>query len=69
MTFMKENPKLVGVMGNYITDGSQEVRSITRETFINILNNNNIQDVEGVFRKSSKEVWQKWRNIIDKDLK
>ena len=30
MGFLKENPKLVGVMGNYITDSSQEVRAITR---------------------------------------
>lgn len=39
---LKENPKLLGVMGNYITDGSQEVRGHTKEIFINILGNNNL---------------------------
>jgi len=69
MGFLKENPKLAGVMGSYITDSSQEVRSITRETFLSILGSNSLQEVEGVFRKSPKEVWEKWRGIIDKDLK
>jgi len=28
--FLKENTKLVGVMGNFVTDGSQEVRAIAK---------------------------------------
>lgn len=54
---LKENPKIVGVMGIYITDSSQEVRTLTRETFLKILENNHGSDVEGVFRKSPKDVW------------
>jgi hypothetical protein len=42
LAMLKENPKLLGVMGNYITDGSQEVRGITKEIFINILGNNSL---------------------------
>lgn len=56
-------------MGCYITDSSQQVRALTRDTFLKILQNNNGGEVEGIFRKSPKEVWQKWRSIIDKDLK
>jgi hypothetical protein len=37
--------------------------------FINILGNNSLNEVEGVFRKSPKDVWEKWRVIIDRDLK
>lgn len=54
INFVRENSKLVGVMGSYITDSSQEVRTLTRETFLQILENNSQSDVEGVFRKSSK---------------
>lgn len=39
---IKENPKILGVMGNYITDSSQEVRGLTKEIFLNILNNNSL---------------------------
>ena len=66
---MRENPKLLGVMGNYITDGSGEVRNITKDIFVNIQSNNNPSEVEAIFRKSAKEVWEKWRTIIDRDLK
>ena len=54
-------------MGNYITDGSGEVRNITKDIFVNI-QNNNPSEVEAIFRKSAKE-WEKWRTIIDRDLK
>lgn len=30
LNMLKENPKLLAVMGNYITDGSQEVRGQTK---------------------------------------
>lgn len=56
-------------MGNYITDSSQEVRGLTKELFINMLNNNSLNEVETIFRKSPKDVWDKWRSIIDRDLK
>ena len=57
LNLLKENPKLVGVMGSYITDSSQEVRNITRESFLKLLENNGGNEVEGVFRKSPKDVW------------
>lgn len=57
LAIVKENPKIIGVMGCYITDSSQEVRALTRETFLKILDNNNGSEVEGIFRKSPKEVW------------
>ena len=40
INFMRENSKLVGVMGLYITDSSQEVRNQTRETFLKVLEHN-----------------------------
>jgi hypothetical protein len=57
LNLLKENTKLVGVMGSYITDSSQEVRNITRESFLKLLENNGGNEVEGVFRKSPKDVW------------
>ena len=40
-----------------------------KEVFINIQGNNSAAEVEAVFRKSPKDVWDKWRTIIDRDLK
>lgn len=45
LALLKENPKIVGVMGCYITDSSQEVRALTRETFLKILSNNQNNEV------------------------
>lgn len=44
-------------MGNYIVDSSQQVRGITKEVFIKILGNNNHNQVETIFRKSTKDAW------------
>jgi hypothetical protein len=41
-------------MGSYITDGSGEVRNLTRETFVQILEHNSHGEVEGIFRKAPK---------------
>lgn len=45
LALLKESPKIVGVMGSYITDSSQEVRALTRETFLKLLSNNNGNEV------------------------
>lgn len=66
---LRDNPKILGVMGSYVTDGSQEVRNMMRDLFLNLLGNNSQADVEAIFRKSPKEVWEKWRTILDKDLR
>lgn len=56
-------------MGNYIFDGSMQVRSMTKQIFINVYSNNNKHEVENMFKKSSKQVWDKWKSIIDKEIK
>jgi hypothetical protein len=66
---LRDNPKILGVMGSYVTDSSQEVRSMMRDLFLNLLGNNSQGEVETIFRKSPKDVWEKWRNILDKDLR
>lgn len=53
-------------MGNYIIDGANEVRCTTKDIFLNLYKNNNKNEVETMFKKSSKEVWDKWKSIIDK---
>lgn len=45
INLLRENPKLVSVMGNYIFDGSVDVRSTTKEIFINVYGNNNKGEV------------------------
>lgn len=42
LNMLKENPKILGVMGNYITDSSQEVRGQTKEIFLNMIANNSL---------------------------
>ena len=66
---LRQNPKIVGVMGCYITDGSQEVRNMTRQTFMHIQSNNPQQQIQTIFRKSPKQIWEKWRTILDRNLK
>lgn len=40
VALLREHPKLLGVMNNYIVDGSQQVRGNTRDIFINIQKSN-----------------------------
>jgi len=40
LSLLRDNPKILGVMGTYITDSSQEVRGLTRDIFVNLQNNN-----------------------------
>jgi hypothetical protein len=54
---LKENPKIAGVMGNFIIDSSQEVRNLVKEVFLNICNNNQIGEIESIFKKSPKDIW------------
>jgi hypothetical protein len=54
LSLIRENQRILGVMGNYITDNCQEVRGLTREVFVKIQANNSPNEVETIFRKSPK---------------
>lgn len=64
---LRENPKLVSVMSSYIMDGSAEVRNLTKDIFEHLMSNNNWQEMEGIFKRgSTKDSWEKWKNMLDK---
>jgi hypothetical protein len=67
---LRENSKLVAIMSAMISDGSAEVRNMTKETFEQVCRNNGKNAVDEIFRKgSSKESYEKFKKILDKEGK
>ena len=66
---LKENPKIVGVMSNMIVDSSAEVRGLVKEVFLEVAENNSLGQVQALFKKaSSRDAWDKWNHIIDREV-
>ena len=56
-------------MSNLIVDGSAEVRGLVKEVFLEVAGNNNLSEVESIFKKgSSRDAWDKWNYIIDREI-
>ena len=59
----------MGVMSNLIVDGSAQVRGLVKDVFLEIAGNNNLSEVETMFKKgSSRDAWDKWNYIIDREI-
>lgn len=56
-------------MSNFIVDGAAEVRNGVKEIFIQLLEANHVGEIQGMFKRgSSKDAWEKWKNIMDREM-
>ena len=67
---LKENDKLILVIGNYLLDSSQSVRTAAKLSMAEIIKNNmNFNEIDLIFKRTfSDSSYTKIRKIIDKEL-
>ena len=69
LLFLRENLKIVNILGQYLMDSNSEVRASTKTLILSLAVSSSKSEVEQLFRKNiSEDAFNRLKAILEKEM-